>query len=91
MFLSNSRGTSLAELMVAMAILTVAVIGGMSSFRAISVAIGSARAKTISSNLASERMEVMKNLSYYQLIVTTDTDVNTQYTPNIIYDKVNYP
>lgn len=90
MFRGNSRGTSLAELMVAMVILTIAVIGGMSSFRSISMAIRSSRAKTIASNLASERMEVMKNMSYYQLIVTTDTDVNTDYTPNIVYDRVNY-
>ncbi|MBI5200359.1 MAG: type II secretion system protein, partial [Elusimicrobia bacterium] len=88
--IKSSRGVSLAEVMIAVMILSVVVIGAVQSFRQITQAIRAGRSKTIAANLVQERMEVLKNMSYYQLLVTTDTDVESHFTPNLTYDRVNY-
>jgi prepilin-type N-terminal cleavage/methylation domain-containing protein len=84
------RGVTLTELMVAMVILTVGVLAGVGSFRYISVAIAQSRLKTIATNLAQEKMEVLKNKSYFLLLVTTQTAASTGYDPGFIYDTGNY-
>lgn len=85
-----SRGLSLVEVVIASAILSIVALSGIQSFRVITHSLRSARSKTIAANLVQERMEVLKNMSYYQLLVTTETETNTDYTPNLVYDKVNY-
>lgn len=87
----DQRGVTISELMVALVVLTIGVLGGMASFRFIAKGISTARTKTIVANLAQEKMEVLKNVSYAQLLVTTATLTDGNYTPNIIYDSSNYP
>ena len=82
---------TLVELMVATAILSIVVLAGVSSFRHITQGIRQSRTKTISNNIVQEKMEVLKNLSYFQLLLSTDTITNTSYTPNLVYDNSNYP
>lgn len=84
-------GVTLTELMVALAVLTIGVIGAMGAFQYINKAITQSRLKTIASNLAQEEMEVLKNKSYFQLLVTTATAVSDGYSPNFVYDTLNYP
>jgi prepilin-type N-terminal cleavage/methylation domain-containing protein len=84
------RGVTLTELMVAMVILTVGVLAGVGSFRYISMAISQSRLKTIATNLAQEKMEVLKNKSYFLLLVTTQTAVSTGYDPGFVYDSGHY-
>lgn len=87
--LRDSRGVSIVELVVAMVIMTVTVAAGVQSFRFITTAIRQSRSKTIAINLAQEKMEVLKNLSYFQLQVTTNSFSPSDY-PNVAFDKVNY-
>ena len=51
----NERGVTLSELVVAMVVLTIGVLGGMASFKYIAQGISSARTKTIVSNLGQEK------------------------------------
>jgi prepilin-type N-terminal cleavage/methylation domain-containing protein len=90
MRLRSRRGVTLSELMVAMVILTVGVLAGMSSFRYISTAISQSRLKTIATNLAQEKMEVLKNKSYFLVLVTTQTASSSGFTPDFVYDVGNY-
>ncbi len=90
MYLNNQRGVTLAELVVAMAILSIGVIGGMASFKFIAQSISASRLKTIAVNMAQEKMEVLKNKSYFQLLVTTYTATSAGYSPNFTYDAGNY-
>ena len=83
-------GVTLAELMVAMVVLTVGVLAGGGSFRYISTGIAQSRLKTIATNLAQEKMEVLKNKSYFLVLVTTQTATSTGYTPGFVYDTGNY-
>ncbi len=88
---SNRLGVTLTELMIALAIMSVGVAGGMASFQYITKAIAASRTKTIATNMAQEKMELLKNKSYYQLLVTTYTASSTGYSPNFTYDAGNYP
>ncbi len=87
----NRRGVTLAELMIAVAILTTVVLGGIGAFAFVAKAISQSRTKTIATNIAQERMEVLKNYSYFQLLVTSVTITNTDYEPDLIYDNAAYP
>ena len=73
----DCRGVTLTELMIATVILSTVILGSMSAFGYITKAIHNTRQRTIAVNIAQERMEVLKNYSYFQLLVTTDavTDV----------------
>jgi len=82
---------SLVELMIAVSILTVGIMGFISSFEYISKSIHISRARTLAVNLAQEKMENLKNIPYYKVQLTTDAYINTNFTPSLRYDKVSYP
>lgn len=84
-------GVTLTELMVALTVLTVGVIGSMGAFKYINKAMTQSRMKTIATNLAQEKMEVLRNKPYFQLLVTTAPAVTSGYSPNFSYDTGNYP
>lgn len=86
----GARGVTLTELMVASLILSGVILGGMSSFRFITAGIHQSRQKTIANNLAQEKMEVLKNMSYFQLLVTTDAYSDPGYS-GVVYDTSFYP
>ena len=82
---------TLTEMMVALAVLTIGVVSGMGSFKYINRAITQSRIKTISTNLVQEKMEVLRNKSYFQLLVTTAPATSSGYSPNFTYDTASYP
>ena len=84
-------GVTLTELMIAVSILTIGVISSMGAFKYINRAMLQSRVKTIATNLAQEKMEVLRNKPYFQLLVTTATDVSTGYETNFTFDTENYP
>lgn len=84
-------GITLTELMVAVTVLTIGVIGSMGAFKYINKAMTQSRLKTIATNLAQEKMEVLRNKSYFQLLVTTVSATSTGYSPNFPYDTESYP
>ena len=84
-------GATLTELMIAMAVITIGVMGSMGAFKYINMAMSQARLKTIASNMAQEKMEVLKNKSYFQLLVTTSAETSAGYSPDFVYDTGNYP
>ncbi|MBI4678296.1 MAG: carboxypeptidase regulatory-like domain-containing protein [Elusimicrobia bacterium] len=86
---SARRGATLTEMMVAMTILTIVAIAGMSSFSFITKSIHKSRTRTLANNLVQEKMEVLKNYSYYQLLVTTHTTVDNNH--GVVYDDMTYP
>jgi len=85
------RGGTLTELMVATVILSIGVLGLFGSFRYIARSTFISRATSLATNLGQERIESLKNLSYYSLQITTTTGTDGTVTPAILYDTVNYP
>jgi hypothetical protein len=70
---TTRAGTTITELMVAMVILSIGVLGLFGAFRYIGTSIHISRAKTLATNLGQERIESLKNLTYYGLLIATTT------------------
>ncbi|HXT00922.1 MAG TPA: carboxypeptidase regulatory-like domain-containing protein [Elusimicrobiota bacterium] len=88
---SRSRaGTTITELMVAMVILSIGVLGMFGAFRYIGTSIHVSRAKTLATNLGQERIESLKNLTYYGLLVATTTATDNTVNPAVLYDNGEY-
>ncbi|MDE2492092.1 MAG: carboxypeptidase regulatory-like domain-containing protein [Elusimicrobia bacterium] len=85
------RGVTITELMVAVAILSIGILGLFGTFRYINQAIHIARGQTLATNLAQERIESLKNLTYYGLLVTTAAATDNTVDPAVTYDTANYP
>jgi type II secretory pathway pseudopilin PulG len=88
-FRESNSGISLVELVIAMSILSVAVVGFVSSFHYISRSIHISRARTLASNLAQEKIENMKDVSYHKLHLSTETSTDNNFNPALIYDDNN--
>ncbi len=88
----NTRfGGTLTELMVATVILSIGVLGLFGAFKFIARTTLISRATSLATNLGQERIETLKNLSYYALQITTASATDATVTPSILYDTVNYP
>ncbi|HVA66483.1 MAG TPA: carboxypeptidase regulatory-like domain-containing protein [Elusimicrobiota bacterium] len=84
----NERGVTLTELMVAVAILGIGSLGFIGAFSAISRSLHISRGQTLATNLAQEKIESLKNLSYYELLITTSASTDPA---GMTYDTSNYP
>ena len=71
----------MTELMVATMILSIGVLGLFGAFRFIARSTFISRASSLATNLGQERIESLKNLSYYSLQITTTTGTDATVTP----------
>lgn len=86
-----SRGFTLVELMVAVTIISLGLLGFTGAFRFITHSIRDARAKSLALSLAQEKVENLKNTPYHKLQISTQVVTYTNVTPNQLCDAVNYP
>lgn len=84
--LRQRRGLTLAELLVAIALLGVGILGLVGSFNGIHKAIQQGKAATLASNLAQEKMQIIMQKSYYEILVTTAPAYDTRFSPPLAYD-----
>jgi len=77
----KEKGFTLAELMVAVSILAIFFLAAISAFFGIGRGILITKTRTIATTLAQEKIEFLKNIPYYRLIVSTDTDYDRTYYP----------
>ena len=88
---SGSRGVTLVELMVATIVMTIGVLGFFGAFKFVARSLYVSRSRILATNLAQEKIETLKNLTYYELLITTNSATdNTTATP-FLYDTSNYP
>ena len=87
----NSRGVTLVELMVSVAIISVGILGFFGAFSFITKSLHVSRTRTLATNLSQERVEALKNLTYYELLITTTSATDNSFTPGLVYDNGNYP
>lgn len=97
--LSSRAGVSLAELVVAMAIMSVGILALVGSFGAIQRAVQVSKNKTLASNLAQEKMQIIKQQSYFRVLPTvnyltlpdgTNYDITTFPPESILQGSVLY-
>lgn len=79
--------------MIAVAILSVGVLGFIMSFSQIAKAVKHAKSRTLAANpLTLEKLEVMRRIPYQKLMVSTETaTVNLGAAGTITYDTAAYP
>jgi prepilin-type N-terminal cleavage/methylation domain-containing protein len=84
LFIRN--GVTLVEIMIAMSLLSIGVLGMIGSFAYLNKGLQVTKGRTLANNLAQEKIELLKNKSYYRVLVTTETDKNYDPDPLIEYD-----
>ena len=88
---SNLKGFSLIELMVAVIILAIAVLGIFLAFSSGWMGMANARDRTVATNYAREAMENVKNMDFEKIITTTKsvTDANKKYRVDVNVSSEN--
>ncbi|MHB9156248.1 MAG: prepilin-type N-terminal cleavage/methylation domain-containing protein, partial [Endomicrobiales bacterium] len=81
----NSPGFSLMEIVIAIAIIGIFFTGITAVFFQIGKGIMITRTRTVATNLAQERIESLKNVSYSRLRVTSSLDYSTYGYDNTFY------
>lgn len=86
-------GVTLIEVMITLAIVTIGIFSLMQSFSFIQKAVQMSKNKTLASNLAQEKMQILKQKSYYQVAVTSVLGHdNTSFAPESLdYDTGYFP
>ncbi|MBN1384647.1 MAG: carboxypeptidase regulatory-like domain-containing protein [Elusimicrobia bacterium] len=91
--ITGIRGLTLAEVMIAVAIVSIAFLALVSGFIYMTKALDVSRASSIANNIAQGKIEKIKNLDYYRIITTTSVPPNyyTEIDPPIPYDNGYFP
>ena len=89
-FLKSNSGLTLMELMIAVALVGIGILASVSAFNGISQAIQSSKAGTLAANIAQEKMQIIMQKFYYEVLVTTAPAYRTDFTPNIPYDPTYF-
>jgi len=97
--MKNNKGLTFIEIMISLVIISVSFLGIMATFGAINTAIQSSKSRTLASNLAQEKMQILKQITYTRLLITPTPSYktiagttisipydNTYYTPEDIYE-----
>lgn len=87
----QERGLSLIELVIAIALVGVGILAALGSFRGISRAIQSSKGRMLASNVAQEKMQILMQKSYYEVLVTTNTAYLVEGSSSIAYDRGYFP
>ena len=88
---SFNKGSSLVELMIAAAIISVGFLAFIASYAAISTSISFSKARTLASNFAQEKIEYLKSQDYYKIIPTPSVQYDNSVTPPAPYDNTYFP
>ncbi|MCG3205474.1 MAG: hypothetical protein KCHDKBKB_02195 [Elusimicrobia bacterium] len=87
----STSGTTLVELMVAVAILGIVSIGLVGVFGNLGKATQTSKNRTLAANLAQEKMQILKEQIFDKVLVTTSTAYLYDFDPPIPYDTGYYP
>ncbi|MFA5975091.1 MAG: carboxypeptidase-like regulatory domain-containing protein [Elusimicrobiota bacterium] len=72
-------------------VLGIGIIASFGAFGGIQKAIQYSKARTLSSNLAHEKMQIVMQKPYYEILVTTNPAYDTRFTPYLPYDPGYFP
>ncbi|MDD5687181.1 MAG: carboxypeptidase-like regulatory domain-containing protein [Elusimicrobia bacterium] len=82
-------GFSQVEIMVTILVISIVILGIITTFGTIGKGLITSKTRTIANNLAQEKIETLKNVSYARLLTTSESDLmtygydntNVDYTP----------
>ena len=87
-----SRGFSQVEIVITILVISIVILGIITTFSTIGKGLITGKTRTIANNLAQEKIEILKNVSYSRLLITSQNDLtaygydntNTDYTPETL-------
>ena len=88
----NISGFSQVEIMVTILVISIVILGVITTFGTIGKGLITSKTRTIANNLAQEKVESLKNYSYARLLITSYSDLatygydntNTEYQPETL-------
>ncbi len=90
-FALNRRGFSQAELLITLVLLSVGFLAAVAAFKGMSKGILVTKTKSLATNLAQEKIEFLKDKSYYRLRVSSNIVTVSEPDPDVDSDPGNYP
>lgn len=81
------KAFTLTELMVTITIVSVALLVMVKAFKSIQMAIQYSKDRMIAVNLAQEKLQIIRDMSYYKIIPSTSVSYLNEFTPSIPYDN----
>lgn len=87
----EKKGVTLVELIVAVVILSITILVFIGSFTNITKSLIASKAKTLATNLAQEKIQILRQLPYYKILVTPLPKYYTEVSPAIPYDDRYFP
>ncbi len=87
----TNKGATLVEFIIAIVIISVVVVSFIASFNNIARGLMFSKAKTLAANLAQEKIQILKQMSYHKVLVTTFTAYDNSVSPPIPYDTGYFP
>jgi prepilin-type N-terminal cleavage/methylation domain-containing protein len=88
----NARaGMTLVELVIAVALIGVGILASVGAFSLIQKSIQSSKGRTLATNLAQEKMQIIMQQPYFDVLVTTNPYTDTDFSPNFAYDNGYFP
>jgi prepilin-type N-terminal cleavage/methylation domain-containing protein len=67
----REQGITLVELMIAVALMGVGIMAAIGSYKGIQQSIQFSKGRTLATNIAQEKIQVLMQKSYYEVLVTT--------------------
>lgn len=87
----QKKGVTLVELLVSVLILSLTILIFVESFTNISKSVISSKAKTLATNLAQEKIQILRQMPYHRILVTPEVLYYTEVSPPIPYDNTYFP
>lgn len=86
-----NNGVTIIEFIIGLTFLSLVVAGAIAVFSLITKGLLKAKTTSLATSLAQEKIESLKNISYYRLLVTTSPVSDTRVTPAASFDPGYYP
>lgn len=88
---SYRKAFTLTELMISIVIISLAMFAVVEGFKSINMAVQFSKDRAIATNLAQEKMQILKQMLYYKVIPSTSVSYLTDFDPPVIYDNLYFP
>ena len=82
---------TLVELLIATALIGIGVIAAVGSFKGITQSIQASKGRSLAANIAQEKVQILMQKSYYEILVTTAPNYVVEPSSTIAYDPGYFP